>query len=260
MNPEEITIARSQIFTIQTPEGVSFSIPLAGPVSRFLAWLIDFFCLLALYWFANRAISVFGVINSDFSQAVGIVVFFAMNIGYAIVLEWFLNGQTIGKRLFGLRVMDNRGFRLRPSQIIIRNLLRAVDSLPICYLLGGVVCLVSRNAQRIGDVAANTIVVKKAKSIEPGMAEIFEQNRYNSLRDYPHLVARLRQKVGPQEAHLALEALLRRDELAPDNRVDLFSTMARCFKEKVAFPEAATDGISDEQYIRGVVDVLYRNP
>lgn len=258
MNPEETNIARSQIFTIQTPEGVSFSLPLAGPVSRFLAWLIDFFCLSALFKFANMVISIFGMINSDFSQAIGIVAFFVMNIGYAIALEWILNGQTIGKRLFGLRVMDNRGFRLRPSQIIIRNLLRAVDSLPICYLLGGVVCLVSRNAQRLGDIAANTIVVKQFKSIEPGMARIFEQKRYNSLREYPHLVARLRQKVGPKEAHLAFEALLRRDELTPDNRIDLFSTMARYFKQKVIFPEAATDGISDEHYIRGVVDVLYR--
>lgn len=258
MNPEEIHSSRSHVFTIYTPEGVSFSLPLAGPISRFLAWLIDFFCLSMLFKAMNIIIGLFGMISVDISRAIGIVIFFALNIGYAIVLEWFLNGQTIGKRLFGLRVMDNRGFRLRPSQVIIRNLLRAVDSLPICYLLGGVACLVSRNAQRLGDLAANTIVTKTSKSIQPGLAKVFKQNRYNSLRDYPHLVARLRQQVGPKEARLAFEALLRRDELTPENRVDLFQTMAGYFKQKVRFPGAATDGISDEQYVRGVVDVLYR--
>jgi len=259
MNPEAtIHITRSNVFTIQTPEGVSFSLPLAGPVSRFLAWLLDFFCLYVVFKFMKMAIALFGLISVDFSQAIGIITFFVLNVGYAIALEWFMNGQTVGKRVFGLRVMDNRGFRLRSSQVIIRNLLRAVDSLPICYLLGGVACLVSRNAQRLGDLAANTIVVKQAKTIQPGLSQVFEQNRYNSLRNYPHLVARLRQQVGPKEAQLAFEALLRRDELAPENRIDLFHTMAGHFKEKVKFPESATGGISDEQYVRGVVDVLYR--
>ena len=52
---------------------------------------------------------------------------FVMSIGYAIVLEWRWRGQTIGKRLLGLRVMDVQGLRLQSAQIALRNLLRVVD-------------------------------------------------------------------------------------------------------------------------------------
>ncbi|MBT8338927.1 MAG: RDD family protein [Desulfatitalea sp.] len=258
MTQEGIHSDRSHEFTIHTPEGVTFSLPLAGPTSRLLAWMIDFFCISAFVKVVGMFMPLLGVVSADFSRAVSILFFFAMNIGYAIVFEYYWNGQTLGKRALAVRVMDNRGFRLRPSQIVIRNLLRAVDSLPMFYLLGGIVCLVSRHAQRLGDLAANTIVVKQVKVSEPDVDQVFEQNRYNSLRDYPHLVARLRQRVGPREARLAFEALLRRDALSPESRVALFNTMARHFREKVKFPSAAVEGISDEQYVRGVLDVLFR--
>jgi hypothetical protein len=62
----------------------------------------------------------------------------------------------------------------------------------------------------------------------------------------------------PPEADAALQALLRRDALAPAARVDLFATMAGLFKQKVTFPAEVLTGISDEQYVRNVVDLLFR--
>jgi hypothetical protein len=82
--------------------------------------------------------------------------------------------------------------------------------------------------------------------------------KYNSLRDYPHLVTRLRQKVTPQEAGIALQALLRRDSLAPQARVELFEQIASHFRSIVEFPDEATYGITDEQYVRNIVDILFR--
>jgi hypothetical protein len=202
--------------------------------------------------------NILGFIGLDISRTLSIILFFAINIGYAIMLEWYWNGQTLGKRVVGLRVMDIRGLRLRFGQIAIRNLLRAVDSLPLCYLLGGLISLLSRHGQRLGDLAGNTIVVKTAKLAEPQLDLVLDQNRYNSLRAHPHLAARLRQRVGAKEADLALQALVRRDELDPDARVTLFRSMADHFRRKVAYPQEAVSAISDEQYVRDVVDLLFK--
>jgi uncharacterized RDD family membrane protein YckC len=244
--------------TIRTPEGVTFHLPLAGPVSRFLAWVVDAGCLLAAYQTIRMLISLLGLINTDSSLALATLVFFGLRTGYAIGLEWFWQGQTVGKRVLGLRVMDVNGLRLQPSQIIIRNLLRAVDSLPLFYLVGGVASLVTRHGQRLGDLAANTMVIRSGQTVEPDLDLILEKTRYNSLKAFPHLMARLRKQVTPQEAGLALQALVRRDELLPGPRVALFDEMAGHFKGKAVFPPEALEGISNEQYVRNVVDVLFK--
>jgi hypothetical protein len=146
--------------------------------------------------------------------------------------------------------------QLQFSQVVIRNLLRFVDSLPGLYLVGGLACLINRRAQRLGDFAANTIVVWIPQIDEPDLDQLLE-GKYNSFRKYPHLEARLRQHVSPAEARIALQALLRRDEIDPGARVELFASLSSHFKSFVNFPPEATDGISDEQYIRNIVDALY---
>ncbi|MCK5544776.1 MAG: RDD family protein, partial [Desulfobulbaceae bacterium] len=80
----------------------------------------------------------------------------------------------------------------------------------------------------------------------------------NSFRKYPHIEARLRQRVSPQQAGIALQALLRRDELDPVARIELFTSIASHFRRIVEFPQEAIDGISDEQYVRNITDALFR--
>jgi uncharacterized RDD family membrane protein YckC len=250
--------ARRHQLTIQTPEAVVFALPLAGPLVRFLAWLLDVGCICVLTDIAGRLLRILIAVSADAAGALRIIIFFAISIGYGMALEWAWQGQTVGKRIFGLRVMDLRGLRLQFSQVVIRNLLRAVDSLPAFYFLGGLVCLITRNAQRLGDLAANTIVVKQRAVAEPDLDELLQAGRYNSLRAFPHLAARMRQRVSPDEAALALQAVMRRDEFDPMARVSLFAEMAAHFKGKVAFPEVAVAGVSDEQYVRNIVDVVFR--
>ena len=84
-------------------------------------------------------------------------------------------------------------------------------------------------------------------------------DKYNSFKAYPHLEARLRQRTSPDEAGIALQALLRREQLDPPARVELYKEIASHFKKIVPFPAEATDGISDEQYIRNVVEALFRS-
>lgn len=243
---------------ITTPEGITFSLNLAGPMTRFLAVVIDWACLSTASIAVSRVVSILGILNEDVAVAALILSYFFIQIGYGIVLEWFWRGQTIGKRMLRLRVMDVQGLHLQFSQVVIRNLLRFVDSLPILYLVGGVTCLLSQRAQRLGDFAANTIVVRLVAIPEPDLQQLLA-GKFNSLREYPHLAARLRQRISPREADIAMQALLRRDTLDPAARLELFAAIATHFKAHVEFPQEAIDGISDEQYLRNVVDVLFRS-
>jgi uncharacterized RDD family membrane protein YckC len=248
---------RTNTLYVKTPEGITFALPLAGPVARFLAWVIDFACIFVVITVIQIGIRITQIVSWDFAQAAVILSYFLVSIGYGIFCEWTYKGQTVGKRLMSVRVMDVQGLRLKFSQIVIRNLLRFIDSLPVCYLVGGLSCLLSPKAQRLGDLAANTIVTREPRLPRPDLEQILT-HKYNSLRNYPHLVARLRRHTSLREANVALQALVRRNEMDPISRVELFSQIAAHFRKVISFPEEAVDGITEEQFVRNVVDVLVR--
>jgi uncharacterized RDD family membrane protein YckC len=252
-------MAPANALKIRTPEGIVFPVLPASPVTRSLAWGFDFLVAAALAGAIAKGLLLLSVIGADLGAAAHTLGYFAISIGYGIAFEWWWRGQTLGKRLLGLRVTDADGLKLRFNQIAIRNLLRAVDMLPGFYLVGGVAALLSRRSQRLGDMAANTVVVRAPRIPEPNFDQILA-GKYNSFRDLPHLAARLRQKTGPREAQVALEALLRRDELESAARVEVFRELADHFRALVPFPEDRTFGITDEQYVRNVVDILFQAP
>lgn len=248
---------RVEHLRIRTPEGIVFSLPLAGPVARFLACLVDLACVAATGSLVATLVGWIGLLNLDIASAFITVAYFVVSIGYGIATEWLWRGQTVGKRLLKLRVLDEQGLRLTFSQIVVRNLLRFVDALPVFYLVGGVAMLATRRAQRLGDYAANTVVVRTLPVEEPDLDQILA-GKYNSLRGHPVLAARLRQRTTPEEGALALRSLLRRDTLDPPARLELFRDIAGHFRDLVEFPPEATEGIADEQYVRNVVDIVFR--
>lgn len=251
-----MTLARTNQLLIRTPEGICFSMQLAGPMRRGLAWIIDLACIGAMSSVVGILAGSLQLISADFARAIAVLAYFALSIGYGIGTEWYWRGQTVGKRLLRLRVMDVSGLRLHFSQIAIRNLLRVVDMLPAFYMVGGMACLLSQRAQRLGDFAANTIVIVQARQAEPALDQLLS-GKYNSLREHPHLAARLRQRVSPAEARVTLQALLRREDFEPASRVELFSELGKHFRSLVTFPQEALEGISDEQYVRNVVEVVF---
>ncbi len=241
---------------IRSAEGVSFTVPLAGPLIRFIAWIIDVAAILTLLSFINSIAGILGLINSDAAMGVAIAANFIVFLGYGISLEWFWRGRTIGKRFMRLRVKDERGLKLRFEQVVLRNLLRVVDLLPALYLVGGVTCLLSRRNQRLGDIAAGTVVVHEPDTGVPDIEHV-TGDKYNSFRDHPHLEARLRQLTPPAASALALEAIARRDAMDPAQRLDVFASIARYFRGIARFPDEDTIGITDEQYVRNVIDTIY---
>lgn len=248
---------RRKTLVIRTPEGIAFPLILASPIVRFLALAVDLACIYIVTGVVSAALSLTGLISADVGAAAFMLASAVISVGYPMVLEWRWRGQTLGKRIFRLQVMDEQGLRLQPSQVVIRNLLRAVDLLPGLYGLGGAVAFLNSRGQRLGDLAANTIVVRHPESREPDF-ETLLKGKFNSFRDCPHLAARLRQTVSPREAALAVEALLRRDRIEDAARLPLFADLRAHFERRVRFPAEVTDGLSDEQYVRNTVDVLFR--
>lgn len=244
---------------IRTPEGILFSQRLAGPATRFFAWFIDQLCISVAMTLLGAVFSLLELVSWNFAAALYVLVYFIISIGYGIFFEWRWRGQTVGKRLLRLRVVDVEGMRLQFNQIVVRNLLRFVDALPAFYFVGGLTCWLNPKCQRLGDIAANTTVIRAPRIVEPDLDQ-WLAGKFNSLRQFPHLAARLRQNISPAEADVTLQALLRRNEFDPASRMEFFGELANHFRGKVEFPAEATDGVADEQYLRNVVDVIYQSP
>ena len=244
------------VLRVRTGEGVGFSFPLASPVMRLAAWAIDKAAITFAWSLVSALLALIGLLSADAARGVIAVGYFALSTGYGIALEWKWNGQTLGKRVMQLRVMDENGLPLRFSQVVVRNLLRVVDVLPAAYLVGGATALCTRKAQRLGDVAAATIVVHDAEMLGTDLGGLVLA-KYNSLRGQQHLAARLRAKTSPALAHAALQALLRREQFEAAARLELFRELAAHFRTLTPMPPEVEEGISDEQLVRNVVEVVF---
>ena len=99
-------------------------------------------------------------------------------IGYFSLFEG-LFGQTPGKAIVGLRVTDLNGRRAGWRAVLIRNVLRVIDSFPGIYLLGALIARFSARRQRLGDHVAGTIVVPTRVAID---ASLTQTERQRGLR------------------------------------------------------------------------------
>jgi uncharacterized RDD family membrane protein YckC len=147
---------------VATPEGIELTLRLAGPVPRALAWTIDFLLRAALVLLVSMIALYFG------AAGWGLVLI------AAFVVEWLLpaafearwGGQTPGKRLLGIAVLNDDGTPLRWPAALTRNLLRAADFLPVFYGVGLLAMLANRDFKRLGDLAAGTVVVYRSTAVE----------------------------------------------------------------------------------------------
>jgi uncharacterized RDD family membrane protein YckC len=241
---------------LATPEGVVFSLRLAGPGIRLLALCLDLLVISAIGRALYLTSDLFPSRVRPFGAAVLSVAYFAVSIGYGIVFEWLMRGQTVGKRLLRLRVMDGRALPLTFPQVVVRNLMRVIDALPLFYLVGGAAATLSRHYRRLGDMLAGTVVVRET----PVGAAAFDRlacAQHNSLLARPALAARLRALAVPAEAELVLSAVLRRESLEPTERARLYRALVEHLQSLVSFPEELVEPLSDEQYLRDVIGILF---
>lgn len=142
---------------IVTPEGVALHLPVAGPVPRALAWLIDFAIRLAVLMIAGM---VFGILGNA-GMGAYLVLLFVVFWFYPVVFEAVFDGRTPGKRALGLQVIAADGAPIGWRASFVRNLLRTVDMLPFGYAAGLVACLCDPASRRLGDMVAGTLVVHR---------------------------------------------------------------------------------------------------
>jgi len=153
--------------SVATPEGVDLDVTLAGVGSRFVAGLID----QLLRWSVLIALFILTAVLgeggagdlSGAGVAVLVVAIFLVQFGYDVLFETRAAGRTPGKRWTGLRVVKMGGAPIGFVASALRNVLRIVDSLPGFYLVGMLSVLFTKNNQRLGDLAAGTIVVRERR-------------------------------------------------------------------------------------------------
>jgi uncharacterized RDD family membrane protein YckC len=214
---------------IDTPEQIPLEFALAGVGSRFLAIAFDtlvqaigFGALLlaavAARWIAGAAWPGLG----PWVLGALIIAGFLIYSGYFAIFEATWSGQTPGKRLVGLRVIDVSGRPLTVYSALIRNILRLVDQVPAIYAVGIVTVLVTKRNQRLGDLAAGTVVVHERTEVIAAHPA-----------PQPAAVHRGAHRLEPGELVLIEGFLRRRDELDPWVRLQSARRIAARMKTKL---------------------------
>ena len=154
--------------SVATPEGVTLEVTLAGVGSRFVAGVIDqllrwslLLALVVLLAILDEGVGIGGL--SGAGAVVIIVAIFFVQFGYDVLFETLASGRTPGKRWTGLRVVKKGGTPVGFLASALRNILRIVDALPGFYLVGILSVIFTANNQRLGDLAAGTIVVRERR-------------------------------------------------------------------------------------------------
>src|SRR6478752_7350368 len=156
---------------VVTPENIAFEYRLAGPFRRLPAFLLDFCIGTAIFLALVIAISLLITpASGSLAAALVLLLFFVVWWFYGVLFETFMNGQTPGKHVLGLRVLSDTGQPINGMQATLRNLLRAADLfLPLFGLL---VMTLNRKYQRLGDLVAGTIVVIEERQWLTGVARL----------------------------------------------------------------------------------------
>lgn len=190
---------------METPEGITLELRVAGPVVRALAWVLDSLLKYTVLWLLFIAVSYLGFAG----YGLALIAVFLLEWFYPVLFEVYFDGATPGKRVFKLKVVSDNGAPVDFSASLIRNLLRAADFLPLAYGFGLISMLLNRDFKRLGDLAASTIV-------------IYRNPLQETQPELPQGVA-LPPNYGlaPAEQQLLINFAERSAELNPERRAEL---------------------------------------
>ncbi|HWE35106.1 MAG TPA: RDD family protein [Isosphaeraceae bacterium] len=232
-----------------TPERIRFQYPLAGPFRRAVAYLIDLVVWLVFWLVVGLILLVLALLQLGGSKVIGIllVVYFLSQWGYGAFCEALFNGRTPGKRAMGIRVVTVEGVPIRGAQAVLRNLLWVVEwFLPFGYLPAIASMVLTRRFQRLGDLAAGTMVVVERRAMAGGVAAVREPGVERVLTWLPTQVA-----AGPELARALSDYVKRRRRFGPDLREEIAAHVAGPIRSRYALPvEATNDAIVCALYHR----------
>ena len=246
----------SQIDTtieIVTPENIAFHYQVAGPFRRLPAYLVDLSIRLAILFGLALLVSFLSIAIGTVASAIWILAYFVLSWFYGGLFETYMNGQTPGKRMLGIRVLTTSGRPINGFQAIVRNIFRLADMGPFVsaevfggpaypifptFIVGLVVMALSRRYQRIGDLACRTMVVVEERPWLAGIARIEDPRAFqlasllpadlrvsrNLARTLAHYAERRSRLSAPRRREVArhlAEPLLVQFRLPEDTSYDL---------------------------------------
>ncbi len=241
---------------VETPDHVVLRYDLAGGGNRGFAAVVDFIVATLIVVGALFGLSLlFNVVGAAANTLVGVLVLLTFLIAwsYFVLLEWLWQGQTIGKRLYGLRVIREDGAPAGFTAVLIRNVVRMVDFLPAFYGVGLLMIILTSRSQRLGDLAAGTYVVRAPRP----------QLDYFSLRTMSPLGAgrsvETRGLSGEMQ-RLVREFVSREGRLAPKDRARVAKQIADRVRPYALGPEvsplSARDANDDVEFLRAIARSL----
>jgi len=250
---DELPRRLESMHVVRTPEYVEFEFPLAGVMTRFLAWILDVILSTFIAMTATFVIFMAGFLVPGLATALVLIVWFLVNWGYFAFLEYRWAGQTIGKKVLGLRTIQESGVRVGFYQAVMRNLVRAVDHMPLLYLMGGTLTLISKKTRRLGDIAAGTVVVRDRRRAIP--ASIAQPSEMVPTLQDKRVEDRVR-RASVEEREVLLSAALRREELSMEARLSLFKALGAyvCDRFNLEKPEH----LSDEKFVVALTSLLVK--
>jgi uncharacterized RDD family membrane protein YckC len=222
--------------TISTPEGVQLALGLAGIGSRFMALLIDY--LICGIAYLALILGSLALGSGTLATIVSVTVVLVINVGYFTVFEAFGGGRTLGKRFTTLRVVTSGGGQVGLRASLIRNIIRVLEAI-LLYVPALISVLVTRDNQRLGDLAAGTIVVRDAKAVAvaaPAAPQVAPE----------HVASWDVTGVGDEESSAVRAFLERRAQLRPGARRALAGQLAGRLRPLVA---GARPGLDDETFL-----------
>jgi uncharacterized RDD family membrane protein YckC len=240
------------VHDVLTAEKVVLTFRVAGLGSRFLAWLVDMVLMLVIITAGRVFVLPLEIGREGFGVAVMTVWTFCVQWGYFLLFEWLWQGQTPGKRIVGIRVIQWRGTAITFSQSAVRNIVRTADFLPACNLLGFLVALTNRENRRLGDLFADTLVVhveRKAKLIVA-----FQETTADLDKARLALLRQRLTQLEREQKQTLIDLCLRRDQLRFAERARLFKASAGFLRTRLdLLPEAYE---SDEKFVLRLTSVL----
>jgi uncharacterized RDD family membrane protein YckC len=238
--------------TITTPEHVHIRLEPAGVASRFLAILIDSAIVSGITGVFYACIGPF--LPAGVAAAIALTVNFALTWGWHVFFEVRKQGRSPGKRILKIRVIDARGLPVSLYQSLVRNITRVLDFAPAFYGIAALVSLSSASRRRLGDIIADTLVVRDAQPLVYRGA-LAAERRHNSLRT-PRVLRLARNRISLEEREFLLTLCLRADRMAPSARYDLMEAVAARYRSRLGLEE---EHISGENLVRDLTSVLF-NP
>jgi uncharacterized RDD family membrane protein YckC len=222
--------------TLSSAEGIDLHLVLAGISSRTAAAVLDLMLQVVAVLLVSLVASPFG----DAGRAIFAVGSFAVLLGYPIVAEAF-GGRTLGKAAMGIAVVSSDGTPCTFVAAVVRNVVRLVDALPGVYLVGYISILATRRNQRVGDLAAGTLVVRRGRLQHTvGGPVAFDAGLHppagwgGPTGPTPETLGWDVVAVTADEVAAVRSFLVRRGELDPAHRANLAQTLAFQLLPKVA--------------------------